>query len=525
MATIWQGLNRFTLVSLATRRAVVSPGPMKTPWPTHGIPRRSLLAGSVAGPLSGALSSLIGGSPAARQPLAPQRDGKPSAGGEHRERSTLRVLIPEGSEANLEPVAKAFREARAVDVLLETCGVDDVATEMTLRTIAGAANFDLALPPTFSIPDLVEAGIIQPLDLSGAKPGPQGQALEVPPPPSLFPLGDSYKGTKYGYQTDGDVYLMFFNKRLLEDAPSAKRFADRYGRDLEIPQTWQELDEAMEFFHQPEEEQFGGTLFRSTDYIAWEFWIRLHAKGIFPVDDEMKPLLASPEGIAAARELIAASQWLSPDSATAGLFDNWKTFGEGRTFCNLGWGGSQKYFRRPGSKIRDSVIAAPTPGGRIDGSLARISYFNWGWNFTVSSRTSQRQLSTEFARFATSGDAAVQAVRAADGFFDPYLDAHYEDEAIEKIYTRPFLHEHRKSMAQAIPDFYLAGRGEYFDLLGRFLAAANMGKIDVEDALKVVTSGWNLITDRLGRKSQQAQWQFIKGRYPSDLKQVLRSTV
>ena len=487
---------------------------MTTRKPTFGIPRRRLLAGTVAGALSGALPQLLSGAHASARLAQSSQGGDPKA-------PTLRILIPEGSEANLRPIAAAFQATRGVDVSLETCGVDDVATEMTLRTIAGAADFDLALPATFSIPDLVEAEIIHPLMTAKA----DASAEEAAATPSLYPLGDRYKGVRYGYQTDGDVYLMFYNRELLEDEAARERFADVHGRELTVPETWEELDQAMAFFHSPDEKQYGGALFRSTAYIGWEFWIRLHAKGIFPVDDDMRPLLASPEGIAAAQELIDASRWLSPNSTTASLFDNWETFGEGRTFCNIGWGGSQKYFRRQGSGIRDSVVAAPTPGGRIDGSLVPISYFNWGWNFTVSSQTPHRELSAEFARFATTGDAAIAAVRAGDGFFDPYLAAHYEDKAIEEIYTAEFLEEHRKSMSRAIPDFYLAGRGEYFDLLGRFLAAANAGKMTAEEALKVITAGWELITDRLGRDSQTTQWQFIKSRYPDSLKRVLRSSL
>ncbi len=77
-------------------------------------------------------------------------------------------------------------------------------------------------------------------------------------------------------------------------------------------------------------------------------------------------------------------------------------------------------------------------------------------------------------------------------------------------------------MAAAVPDFYLQGRVEYFDLLGRFLQRAGSGKIKAQAALDVVAKGWDLITDRLGRDSQIAQWQFLKSRYPAHLRDRLR---
>ena len=468
------------------------------------IPRRTVLAGALTGALTGTLRGSANGLLIGRSPAQ-----------EKSQRATLRILIPKGSEANLAPITAAFEKTRDVKIVVETCGVDDVSTEMTLRTMAGQVNFDVALPPSFAMPDLVEAGIIQPLEESAA----HGETSEDRG--SLYSFGDRYKGTLYGHQTDGDVYLMFYNQRLFEDEAARKRFVDLHGRELTIPQTWEELDQAMEFFHHPAAGQFGGNLFRSAGYIGWEFWVRLHAKGVFPVDDEMRPRLGTPEGIEAAQQLIDASRWLRPGSRTAGLFDNWKDFEEGQTFCNIGWGGSQKHFRRPTSKVRDGLIFASTPGGRIDGSLLPLSYFNWGWNFAVSNRTPHPELSAEFTRFATTGDAAVAAVRAVDGFFDPYLEAHYEDEAIEAIYTRPFLDQHRRSLEQAIPDFYLAGRGEYFDLLGRFLVAADRGEMPVAEALKVISAGWDVITNRIGRSSQISQWQFIKSRYPESIRSRL----
>ncbi len=430
---------------------------------------------------------------------------------------TLRILIPEGSQANLEPVILAFKEARGVTVEILTCGVDDVATEMTLRALAGTADYDMALPATFSLPDLAELKVIQPLDtlLPETPTGASG---------SLYSLGDRYKGETFGLQTDGDVYLMFYNRMMLEDSSLRARFEDTFQRELVVPTTWAELDQAMEFFHDPEKNQYGGALFRSPGYIAWEFWIRLHAKGVFPVADDCRPLIDSPEGIEAAEEMVRASRWLCPNADSAGLFENWTTFSEGATFCNIGWGGSQKSFRKEDSPIRDDVVVGLTPGGLFGGKPMPLSYFNWGWNFTVSAATKHPQLCADFAVFATSGDAAVASVRPLDGFFDPFLESHYHDDEIIRAYTEEFLDRHRTAMATTIPDFYLAGRGEYFDLLGRFLARANSGKIEVKEALSTVAKGWELITERYGRSSQVTQWQFLKSRYPEAVRSVLRSS-
>lgn len=432
------------------------------------------------------------------------------------EARTLRLLIPEGSGANLAAVTESFLRDTGVATIVEEVPTDDVATVMTVRTLAGAARFDVALPPTFSVPGLVEAGVILPLD---ELPSLRHRGSEAR---SLFPLGDRYKDKTYGFQTDGDVYLMFYNRRFSEDPVLQKRYEDRYEEPLETPTTWDQLDRQLAFFHRPDAGRFGGTLFRTPNYIAWEFWARLHAKGSFPVDDQMRPLLDDPSAVEAAEELVAASEFLSPGAATNGIFDNWSEFSRGHAYCNIGWGGSMKYFRRIDSKIRDDVATRQLPGG-VDSSGRPFptSYFNWGWNYAVSSQARCPDMGAAFALYATSEEPSLTAVRAGDGFFDPFLDAHYKDKAIEKIYSRPFLREHRKAMDSAFPDFYLNGRIQYFDLLGRFLDRANRGRMTVKEALGVVSKGWEQITESMGRVSQIDQWRFLRTQYPARLRAVL----
>ena len=55
----------------------------------------------------------------------------------------------------------------------------------------------------------------------------------------LYSTGDFYKGNLYGYQTDGDTYLAFYRKDWLADKDENKRFSDKHGRPLAIPETWE----------------------------------------------------------------------------------------------------------------------------------------------------------------------------------------------------------------------------------------------------------------------------------------------
>lgn len=422
---------------------------------------------------------------------------------------TLRLLLPRGSAANVSPVARLFEEQSGVRLSLREVAVDAVASTASLASVAGRPDFDIALPATFAIPDLVEGGMLLPLDDYVAKHEPPGLATG-----SLYRHGDRYKGRFYGYQTDGDVYLMFYNRDLLEDPALKSVYEDRAGRPLGVPTSWEELDGQLEFFSNSSDDRYGGTLFRIPGYVEWEWWLRLHAKGALPVDDEMNAQFHLEEGVAALEDLVRASAWLSPGSKAQGLFENWADFANGNTFCNLGWGGTQKYLRGPNSSLRDKLVIGPTPGGKRGELTCPISYFNWGWNYVISKHAEEPELAYLFTLFASLPEPSTLSVRARDGFFDPHRTEHYADDQVVDTYSQPFLHQHRASLANCIPDFYLQGRDEYFALLGLYVDRANRGELDPERALLLASRGWELITDRLGRDKQIEQWRNLKAAYP-----------
>jgi hypothetical protein len=53
---------------------------------------------------------------------------------------------------------------------------------------------------------------------------------------------------------------MFYLRDWLENSEESKRFADEYGYQLKVPDTWEQLDAMMAFFHRPEQGKYGGAL-------------------------------------------------------------------------------------------------------------------------------------------------------------------------------------------------------------------------------------------------------------------------
>lgn len=428
----------------------------------------------------------------------------------------LNLLIPHGSGACVKAGTHAFTRMTGIDCIIRETPVDEINIELVLQAHSGKATIDVALPATFGLPDLVEARAIMALDELAERYQPAGFSKGY-----LYRKGDYYQDRLYGYQTDGDCYLLFYNKRLLEDPIEQAAFEVRHGRPLRIARTWQELDQMMAFFHRPEQQQYGGCLFRNTGYLVWEWWARFHSKGYYPVQDDMTPNINNEAGVAALEELIAASQWQSPRSRSNGLFDNWDDFASGNALCNIGWGGTQKHMMSL-PDMQTNLVHSSLPGIGQDHDTPGMGYFNWGWNYTVSAQTQRRELAYLLTLFCTTPSISTMAVRQADGYFDPFRQEHYEDPDIKAVYGESFLEAHRQSMSNSIPDLYISGQSNYLDALRQQILATLDGEIDARRALDICAQRWNHITRRLGARKQSSQWQALKATYPLALQARLR---
>lgn len=430
---------------------------------------------------------------------------------------TLRLLVPAGTGKSIDVVIQAFFEQTGIRVTKTESSIDGVNADMTLDFLSQANQFDIALPATFGILELAQFGVIHPVTSYMDRYEPVGFREDV-----LYKSGNLVGADTYGFQADGDTYLMFYNNAILKDRIAQDSYADTYGTLLEIPQTWEELDQQMAFFHRPEEGQTGGLLFRTQGYVAWEWWVRFHAKGYWPFNNEMAPQINSDAGVLALEEMVRASESLDPDTSHLNLFQNWNRFAEGHTYCNIGWGGSQKHFQSEGSAIRNNVSYSQLPGGVVDGELLRAPYFNWGWTYVVASSCVIPEIAYLFNLFASSPKMSTRAIQQTDGFFDPYRPEHYRDPAIQSTYTKDFLAVHRESLENSIPDLYLYRQSEYFRTLGEWVHHAINQDVSPERALEAVVQRWETITASVGHSKQLAKWEALKADYPSQIQGRLK---
>jgi multiple sugar transport system substrate-binding protein len=453
---------------------------------------------------AGSLANVVKDSAEAAKKLAA---GRPVA---------LTILEPSGSIGNIKPVAELWTKDTGIAIKYVEVPLGEINQKVLLEAVSRSGSFDLALPASFGIPDLAESQILVNLDTYAQKYEPEGYQDDI-----LYKAGAFYKGSLYGYQTDGDTYLMFYLKDWLTNPEENKAFSDKHGYQLKVPDTWEELDAMMAHFHRPDKGMYGGALFRTQYFIAWEWWVRFHAKGFYPLDNDMKPQINNDAGVKALEELIAASKHQYPGAASNGLFENFEAYGKGDKFCDIGWGGTQKFLNSDKSKVKGKLAFGNMPGGMVNGKLVKTPYFNWGWNYIVSSASKEPEIAYLFSLYASSPEMSTLAVQDPGGYFDPIRASHYKDPSIIQTYSEEFLVAHEASMRDSMPDLYLKGQGEYFDALRVNIQAADVGKMTPKQALDATARTWESVTRRMGRRSQNVQWAFLKSLYPKELQAVL----
>lgn len=80
-----------------------------------------------------------------------------------------------------------------------------------------------------------------------------------------YPAGS---GKYYAYPTEGDADGWAYRKDWFENPDEQKAFKAKYGYDLAVPKTWQQLLDIAKFFTRPDKNMYGAAIYTQKDYDA-----------------------------------------------------------------------------------------------------------------------------------------------------------------------------------------------------------------------------------------------------------------
>lgn len=115
-----------------------------------------------------------------------------------------------------------------------------------------------------------------------------------------YPTGS---GQYYAYPTEGDANGWAYRKDLFEDATNMADFKAKYGYDLAVPETWQQLRDIAEFFTRPDQGLYGVAIYTQDDYDAivmgYENVLFSYGADWKDADNNVLGVINSPEAVAA----------------------------------------------------------------------------------------------------------------------------------------------------------------------------------------------------------------------------------
>ena len=272
-----------------------------------------------------------------------------------------------------------------------------------------------------------------------------------------------------GLPTDGDVFIFYYRKDLLEDPAEQAAFAEEYGRDLAVPVTYDEYNEVLEFFTRPEDNLYGAAEWRIRAVNYWWFWQRLWSGGGTYFNDDMSAAVNSAAGVQALEDMIALADVMPPDALSYGYVETVEAMTSGLVFSNITWPAAGKNANDPETSSTVGKWGyATVPGYVVDGSVNQKSMSAPGYTILVSNYSDiDKEAAYLYTQWFTSPENLIQANQNLGGNTDVVRASIFADPAMAELFpgAGAYLDAQKANLAQAVPDPVLPGYGEYAQAL------------------------------------------------------------
>jgi ABC-type glycerol-3-phosphate transport system substrate-binding protein len=152
---------------------------------------------------------------------------------------SVTVLVEAGGHAELTPIAEQCEKDTGIRATFVELPYEGLFNRLTSEFSSGQVSFDVAAVDSVWLPNVKDA--VQPLD----------DLFTDEAKKDIFPaLVAEAKpdGHFVGMPVWTNAEVLFYRKDLFEDPANKAAFKDRYGYDLAAPTTWEQYQDAAEFF-------------------------------------------------------------------------------------------------------------------------------------------------------------------------------------------------------------------------------------------------------------------------------------
>ncbi|HUQ37929.1 MAG TPA: sugar ABC transporter substrate-binding protein [Aestuariivirga sp.] len=437
---------------------------------------------------------------------------------------TITIVWEAGLQA-LDPLnfsGPKWKELTGIDVKVVEVSTAEMFTKIMQDYKSGAGAYDaLNVIPAW-MPDLANAGALEPLDAYVEKYGFAEELQKIAP--TYRDNQMKVDGKIFGFPDDGDVFLMYYRKDLFADPAVQAAFKEKTGKDLAVPTTWAEFDMTGAALTDVLKDKgiYGAAFFRQPPYTMFMFQERFRNEGgKFFDGDTMKATINSDVGVKVLTEMREENKFMPPGVEQFGFVENLAAFLQGQTAMTISWppygrwaagyGTDQEVLSWvPKSTIAGKVGYALPPGGHPQ--LAA------GFALSVASTSKNKDAAYLFIQWLNSEDVSMQRVQLPYALRDPFRDSHFTSP--EYLAKWPDAKEYLAALQaganSGLLDLSLLQTDKYEEALRQMISKLWAGE-DPKAILDAAAGEWDAITDKIGVDKQKAvynSWASKSGAYP-----------
>jgi multiple sugar transport system substrate-binding protein len=464
---------------------------------------------------AGAMAAATGALPTAltSPALAGAEEDRIIANAKKLDKTEVTGILWANYQAAMSPVIGSFEDATGIS-LPKTLDISifDAPQRAMAEALSKSPEFDFFHLDSTMIPSLASAGLLEPLDDYMAAAGFKINAV------GDFGKFMTFKGKTYGMPTDGNVHVQFIRKDLFENPDEQKAFADKHGRELTWPETWEEEIEIMKFFTRPDDDLWGSHNLRDRgSSLAW-FYMYFYSAGGFPFDDDMNPTLNTPAGEYAVQTFLDYKPVSHPEASGWGTPQMIPRMTNGKSFGGQYWDGIVSLAENPEkSKTAGKWNYGLVPGSDFSGKRLHRSVSTNVASVVVNRHSPRKAQMAHLAMYlATSANSSLIVGDPVNTFHDPWHVDHFKPGSKPfNVYTPGGMAAIERNLKITTPAIYLTGLLEFELVLKRNLSEAYTGDKTAKAVVKDTEAEWKRTVRRIGKRRLQEELATYKSLFPS----------
>lgn len=243
----------------------------------------------------------------------------------------------------------------------------EVFSKVLLDYRSGTGSFDVVDVVPSWMPDLAQAGALEPLDAYIDKYAYAAEIKKIAPT-----FRDNWmvsNGKTYAFADDGDVLILYYRKDIFADPATRSAFKAKLGYDLAAPKTWKQFAEIGAFLteHLKASGIYGATAVRDPSFAQYMFQERFRNEGGKFFDaDTMKATVNSAIGARVLAEMRDENRFMPRGVETFKFAESLAVFLKGEAAMMISWPPIGRWAAGYGS---DESALAFVPKSKIAGKV------------------------------------------------------------------------------------------------------------------------------------------------------------